>query len=123
MKTPVRAKWVTYREVPLWCCDFGGFGSDRDSLVAEIAAAQAVIDRAGKNSLLIAVDLNDATLSGDIIAFFKCYAGQALHPVRRMAILGVSGFQRCRHRRVWPKTARFFDDWEQAKKWLVTERF
>jgi len=123
MKKRTRATWVSRKEVPIWCCDFGGFGADRQGLVAEIAASQAVIDRQVENSLLVAVDLNDATLSPDVIAFFERYASQSQNPVRRMAILGVSGFQRCWYRRAWPKTARFFSDWEKAKAWLVTERF
>jgi hypothetical protein len=121
----LRATWVTYREVPLWCCDFGGFGSDRTSLQAEIAASQAVIDQRPENSLLVAVDLSDVTLTPDIVIFFETNAGRARNPIRKLAILGLSDFQRWWYRRVkhvvWPKQSNFFHDWEQAKKWLVSE--
>jgi hypothetical protein len=69
MPLRVRATWVSRKEVPRWCCDFGGFGSE--------------------------------------------------------AILGLSDFQRWWYRRVrhviWPAQSRFFQDWEQAKDWLVNE--
>ncbi len=121
----VSAKWVTYREVPLWCCDFGGFESDRERLVAEIAAAQVEIDRRPENSLLIAVVLTNALLTPDLIAFFTDNARRSHSSIRKLAILGLSDFQRFWYRRVkhivWPKPSRFFSDWEQAKRWLVSE--
>ncbi len=125
-QSPIRAKWVSRREVPLWCCDFGGFGSDRARLLIEIAASQAVIDQQAENSLLVAVDLSDTPPSPEIAAFFKTNANRAQNPIRKLAILGLSGFQRWWYRYVkhvvWPRQTRFFHDWEQAKDWLVSER-
>lgn len=127
MKKRTRATWVSRKEVPIWCCDFGGFGSDRQGLVAEIAASQAVIDQRAENSLLVAVDLNDAQLTSEVVEFFRLNASRAKNPIRKMAILGVSGFQRYWYQWIkhvpWPKPSRFFDDWEKAKDWLVTEGF
>jgi hypothetical protein len=127
MKPSTQAKWVTYKEVPLWCCDFGGLGSDHSRLLAEIAAAQVVIDRQVENSLLIAVVLTDATLTPEIVAFFNTNARHPHRPIRKMAILGVSDFQRFWYRRIkhvsWPQKSKFFSDWEKAKEWLVTEGF
>ncbi len=119
------AKWVTYREVPLWCCDFGGLGSDHDRLVAEIAAAQMEIDRRPENSLLMAIVLTNAVLTPELIAFFTDNARRPHSSIRKMAILGLSDFQRFWYRWakriVWPKPSHFFSDWEQAKRWLVSE--
>ncbi len=127
MTTRTEAKWVTYKEVPLWCCDFGGFGADHDRLVTEIAAAQVEIDRQPENSLLIAVMLTDVTLTPEIVAFFTDNAQRPHSSIRKMAILGVSAFQRWWYRwgkhMVWPAPSRFFMDWEKAKRWLVAEKF
>jgi hypothetical protein len=126
VKRRLRATWVTYKEVPLWCCDFGGFGSDRAGLQAEIAASQAVIDQYPANSLLVAVDLSGVTWLPAITAFFNANADRPANPIRRLAILGVSGFQQRWYRYtkhiIWPKQARFFSEWERAKAWLVSER-
>jgi hypothetical protein len=126
MQPRLRTKWVTYKEVPLWCCDFGGFGADQAELQAEIAASQAVIDQQPENSLLAAIDLSGARLTPEIVAFFNANAGRRRNRLRRMAILGVSDFQRWWYHHVkpvvWPRQSRFFNDWEQAKAWLVSER-
>jgi len=127
MKRRTRATWITRKEVPIWCCDFGGFGADRAGLDAEIAISQAVIDQQAENSLLVAVDLNDAPLTPEIAEFFNDNASRPRNPIRRLAILGVSDFQRFWYRWArhvsWPQQARFFSDWEQAKDWLVTDGF
>jgi hypothetical protein len=127
MKRRTRTTWITRKEVPIWCCDFGGFGSDRVKLAAEIAISQAVIDQQAENSLLLAVDLNDAVMVPEIVAFFNDNASCPRNPIRRLAILGVSDFQRFWYRQAkhvsWPKKSRFFSDWEKAKDWLVTDGF
>ncbi len=127
MRPRLSAKWVTYREVPLWCCDFGGYGSDRAGLLAEIAAAQAVIDQQSENSLLMALVLHNARLTPEIVTFLNSNANQSKSSLRRLAILGVSDFQRWWYQHmkyvVWPRQSRFFNDWEKAKAWLVSERF
>ncbi len=125
MKKRTRATWITRKEVPIWCCDFGGFKSDRDGLLAEIAASQAVIDQQHENSLLVAVDLAHVHFTPEIAAFFDANARHPHKPIRRLAVLGLSDVQRFWYQRVkcvnFPPTTRFFQDWEQAKDWLVAE--
>ncbi len=47
--------------------------------------------------------------------------------IKRSHRKGVSGWQRLWYRLVkrvpWPKQARFFEDWEKAKDWLIDEIF
>jgi hypothetical protein len=75
--------------------------------------------------LLVAIDLSDTAGWPEITAFFNANAGRARNPIRKRAILGLSNFQRWWYQRVrrvvWPKQSRFFNDWEQAKAWLVGE--
>ncbi len=125
MKKRIRATWITRKEVPIWCCDFGGFKSDRAGLLAEIAASQAVIDQQHEHSLLLAVDLAQVHFTPEIAAFFDSYARDPHSPIRKLAVLGLSGFQRFWYRWIkrvnWPTTTHFFGDWERAKDWLVSE--
>ncbi len=125
MKKRTRVTWITRKEVPIWCCDFGGFKSDRDGLLAEIAASQAVIDQQHENSLLVAVDLAHVHFTPEIVAFFDANPRHPHKPIRRLAVLGLPDIQRFWYQRVkrvnFPPTTRFFHDWEQAKDWLVAE--
>ncbi len=127
MNQRARATWVTYREVPLWCLDFSEFGSDRAGLIAEIAASEAVISRSPENSLLVAVALHRATVQPELASFFGRWATQPKNSIRKMAILYVSRIERIYDTWVkgvsWPRNSKFFDDYEAAKEWLISERF
>jgi hypothetical protein len=127
MKKRIRAVWITRKEREIWCCDFGGFGGDRAGLVTEIEASQAVINQQVEDSLLVAVDLCQAKMTPEIAAFFKKYSDQTKNPIHKMAIVGVSTFQKLRYQWLdnisWPKNSRFFSDWEKAKDWLIEEGF
>jgi len=120
-----RARWVSRKERSLWCCDFTAFGADRPALQAEIEASDAVIRQQSPDSLLVAVDLCNTPISPEIAAFFQDNAGRQPNPIHKLAVLGVSRWQRLWYRltrRVtWPRSTRFFDDYEQAKDWLVAE--
>jgi hypothetical protein len=127
MKKRIRATWVSRKERRIWCCDFSGFEGDRPGLVAEIEASQAVIQEQPDNSMLVAVDLCHTNIVPEIAAFFEINSSPTENPIHKMAIIGVSSLQRFWYQRVglitWPKNARFFDDWEKAKDWLVGEGF
>lgn len=85
------------------------------------------MSRQMENSLLVAVDLYEASMTPELVEFFRASAERTGNPIRKMAIIGVSGRRRIWYQMVkrvtWPKTAVFFDDWERAKDWLVSEGF
>jgi hypothetical protein len=122
-----RATWVSRKERDLWCLDFGGLEHDRAGLLAEIEAAQAVIQGQPDNSLLVAAVLPEAGLAPELVEFLNCYSSAAHNPIHKLAILGVSGWRRFWYARTgavaWPSNARFFDDYELAKDWLIEEEF
>ncbi len=127
MKRETRATWVSRNERDIWCLDFSGFEGDRPGLLAEIAASQSVIRGQPANSLLVAAVLPPAGMAPELIEFLNACSCPDRNPIHKMAILGVSGWQRFWHARmkgvVWPNNARFFDDYELAKDWLVGEAF
>jgi hypothetical protein len=122
-----RSHWVSKDERSMWCCEFSGFGQDRAALAAEIAAAQAVIERQPAGSTLVALDLTRVRPTPELAAFLQAYATRAGNPIRKMAIVGVSPAQRfwyrLRRQVTWPRNAAFFAGWEPAKAWLVSEAF
>ena len=125
MPRRVNSKWLTKRETSFYTIDFSGLGKDRQGLLAEMNTAQAVISQRGANSLLVAVDCHQTEMMDELVQFFKTYSSQP-NPIRKLAILGISSFQRTWYRWtrrvVWPKNARFFADYEEAKDWLIGEK-
>jgi len=126
MKTHSRAKWLNYAGCRLWCCDFSDFHGDRQALAEEIRLSEAVIEQQKTNTLLLSVYMAKPDLSPELRAFLEKLA-QPGGPVYKMAILGVTGWEKFWSQQFknvrWPSQARFFMDYEKAKAWLVTETF
>lgn len=121
-----RAAWVSRKEIPFFCLDFSGFRSDPAGLTAEIRASEAVIAAQAPHSLLLAIDLHRAGFAPDLIAYLRILVNRSPNPVRRVAVIGLSGWRRrwlalVKHIE-WPRNAAFFDDWETGKAWLIGER-
>jgi len=127
MPRRVNSKWLTKRETSFYTIDFSGLGADHQGLLAEMKTAEAVIGKQGENSLLVAIDIHQTEMMEELVQFFKTNASQPKNPIRKMAIVGISGFQRTWYTWakgiVWPKNARFFSDYEDAKDWLIGERY
>jgi hypothetical protein len=126
MPRRVNSKWITKRETSFYTIDFSGLGADRQGLLAEMNTAEAVMDKQGENSLLVAVDCHQTEMMAELVQFFEICASRPKNPIRKLAILGISGFQRTLYRWtkgvVWPKNAHFFADYEDAKDWLIGEK-
>jgi len=62
-------------------------------------------------------------MTSEIEEFFRVNATRSPNPIRKMAILYVSDIQRFWYKVInrvqWPKNTKFFDDYEEAKEWLV----
>ena len=123
----IKSRWVGHDGAPLYAVNLTGFGSDRATITAEIEGAESVLCKQEKNSLLVVLDLALTDMTPEIAGFLSAHAGQPADPIRKMAIVGVSGtrkfWYRITRRVAWPRHARFFDEHEKAKAWLVSERF
>jgi len=60
------------------------------------------------------------------VAYLQSLATRSPNPIRKVAVVGLSSWQRLWDRLVqhidWPKEVAFFSDWEAAKAWLIGER-
>ena len=126
MKTGrARATWVSRREIDFFCVDFSGFKSDPAGLAAEIEVSDTVIRRQTPDTLLLAIDLNQAQLTPDLVVYLRTLFSRVPSPLRKVAIIGLSSWQRWWGRLVgritWPENSAFFTDWETAKSWLIGE--
>jgi hypothetical protein len=123
----MQSRWVSYENTPLFGINLDGFGNDRQRLQAEIEAVEAILRQKERNTVLAVVDLALTGMSPEVIAFLQAHAGQQGDPIRKMAIIGISSLRRVWYRLVkkvaWPRQARFFDEHEKAKPWLLSEQF
>lgn len=120
-----RSVMITHQENPMLGINLCGYEADRQSVVAEIAAAEAILARQPANSLLVVIDLAFTEMMPEIVSFIQAHSGQAGDPIRKMAVVGVSSTRRFWYRLrktiTWPRHARFFDEHEKAKAWLISE--
>jgi hypothetical protein len=126
-KQRLRSTWLSHKNTRIYCIDFSGYGSDRDGVLREIAAADKVLAATGANSLLVTLDLSLTPMMPEMAAFISQRARGADDPVRKMGILGISGIRRWWYqvtkKITWPGRARFFPNYEEAKNWIVAEGF
>lgn len=118
-----RATWITRKNVPMWCLDFSGFAQDHAGLCREIAFSHTGLQHRPPHSVLVAVDLYQTKMTPEIAVFFRTYADSVTSPIRKLALIHVTTLRRLNYRYwhhvVWSPMARFFDDYERAKAWLV----
>jgi hypothetical protein len=101
---------------------FEGYQSNRGGVRAEIAAAEAVLREQPAGSLRVLVDISQTEMMAEIAGFFSHYARCAESPIHSMAVVGVSFWQWIWYPLakgvIWPKSAAFFPNAEQAGAWL-----
>ena len=123
----MHSRWISYKLTPVLGINLDGFEADLTGLRAEIEAVEAILSTQERGSLLVVVDMALTDMGPELIAFLNAHAGQESDPIRKMAIVGISGPKRIWYRLTrkvsWPKRARFFDGHEAAKPWLITESF
>ncbi len=121
----MQSRWVSYENTPLFGINLDGFGADRQRLRAEIEAVEAILIQKERSTVLAVVDLALTDIGPEVIAFLSAHAGQEGDPIRKMAIIGISRprqvWYRLARKVAWPRHARFFDEHEKAKPWLVFE--
>jgi hypothetical protein len=126
-KYRVKSRWVGYDGAPLYAVNLTGLGADREAITFEIEGAEAVLCKQEKGSLLVVLDLALTNMTPEVVRFLSAHAGQPSDPIRKLAIVGISRVQKAWYRVTrhvsWPNHARFFDEHEKAKAWLVMERF
>ncbi len=127
MSFRMHSRWISHKGSPVLGINLDGFEADRAGLQAEIDAVEAILSTQENNSLLVVVDLALTNIGPEVAAFLNAHAGQESDPIRKMAIVGISGVRKIWYQRVrkisWPKHARFFDGHEEAKAWLISDGF
>ncbi len=127
MAKRLRSVWVTMKEIPIFGLNLAGYEFDRAGVAAEVKAAEEMLSRHFGSPVRVDLDLAHTVMTPEIVRFLNAHAGQPGDPIFKLAIIGLSGWKKTWYRLVkkinWPRNARFFDEHEKAKAWLITERF
>jgi hypothetical protein len=127
MPRRLRSVWVTMKEIPMYGLNLAGYESDREGVIAELDAAEELIRHHFGSPLRIDMDVAGTELMPEILAFLNAHPGEPGGPIFKLAIIGVPAWQwawlRWTKKIRWPQNARFFDEHEKAKAWLISERF
>ena len=110
---------------------YGGYKSDTEKLFGVIRAEEEFILRSpDRNNRNIWVDLYDTELSGAVIAELVRHFITIKPKIHKLCLVGCSFTQRLKIKRRLKKGSpdlaaqiRFFSDPEEAKTWLVTEKY
>jgi hypothetical protein len=125
MTARTHSTWISVGMAPLLGINACGYGADRERLRAELACAEEMLRGKPRNSVLTDLDIAQTDLLPEIVEFLRLHDGGPDDPIRKLAIIGVSGWKQWwytqRKMVVWPKHVRFFDEQEKAKRWLIYE--
>ena len=121
----MKSQWKTHLGVRFFHFDLSGFGTDDQGIIAECDAADAVIMAEAENSVLILNDVRDSIGSMEVIKHLQISAERSSPCIARAAVVGVTGSKSI----LLQVVNRFskhpivpFDDFEEAKDWLVQGR-
>ncbi len=127
MPRRLRSVWVTMKEIPMFGLNLAGYGSDREGVVAELTAAEDMLCHHFGDRVRVAMDIAQTDMMPEIIQFLHAHTGERSDPIFKLAIIGLPGWKKTWYQWTkkirWPKNARFFDEQEKAKAWLISERF
>ena len=98
------------------------YGTIFDGPIAELQKVEEIVCQQSKNSVLVLTDVRNTAISSEILDVFKESAVRTKPHVRKVAVVGVTGFKKALAQAVtWFSGLEMtlFDDVEQAKDWLV----
>ncbi|MDQ2667512.1 MAG: hypothetical protein M3Z05_16065 [Gemmatimonadota bacterium] len=118
----LKSRWIRWHGVAVLHLDYANFKLDVEGLRAEVAEADAEIQREPKGSVLVLIDLRETVASSAVVNLFKESSALTDPYVRRHALIGVSGMKRFladKVARLARRPMRLFDTPEQALDWLT----
>ena len=111
----------------IWVSDLSGLRSDGNAARKMIAELEAHI-RKPANSFRVALDVFDTNLTGELARMMVNGLVSMQKNIKKLAIKGASRMgkfhlRRCLKRANAEIPIRFFDDYEELKKWLTSETY
>jgi hypothetical protein len=122
----MKSKWISHRGTRVFLADFSGLGSDVNGFRAEVEAAGETVAQEPAGSVLMLVDIRQTDLSREAVAVIKDH-GPLLSPHLRKGavVMRWTGFTKVilgSLSRLVGKSPEPFDNTEDAKDWLVSDK-
>lgn len=119
----MKSQWIEHKGKKLFLADYSHF-TNLDSLKAEVDYATSITINEPKASVLLLVDVSGTMADSDMVDYIKDSAGKDDDNMKKVAVVGVSGYRRIFLRAVIQFTrlsVKTFDEAEDAKDWLAED--
>lgn len=119
----MKSHWIEHRGKRIFLADYSNF-TNLESLKAEAEYATSITIKEPKDSVLLLADVTGTLGDPAMVDYLKESASQDEENMKKMAVVGVSGYRRIFLRAVLQFTrldAKSFDNLEDAKDWLVKD--
>lgn len=119
----MKSGWIDYSGKKIFFADYSHF-TDFEAFKAEVDAVTGITIKEPKKSVLLLVDVTDTIGESEMVNYLKESAGADDENMKKVAVVGVSGYRRIFLRAVIQFTSldvKTFDTLDAAKDWLVQE--
>jgi hypothetical protein len=118
----MKSTWIEYKGRKIFYQDFSKNFYNTAPVKAELEAVQEVVKSQPLDSVLIISDMRDTNVGSDLLPAMNAASAATKAHVHKTAVLGVTGMKRKLADLLTALTGqplKYFDDIEEAKRWLV----
>jgi hypothetical protein len=118
----MKSGWLTHKDARILYLDISNFGSDFESVKAEIGMVHGTIIKQPSNSVSELINVQHTVISKKIAELFKNNAETSKKHLRKVAVIGATKLTNIIVQAIIYFSGlniRTFDDIEKAKDWLV----
>ena len=120
----MRSEWIEYNDKKIFFQDFSKLFYNSAAVKTELDEVQKIVISQPKNSVLILTDMRDTNVGRELLPAMNAASAATKDHVKKTAVLGVTGVKRKLADLLSSLTGqplKYFDNIEEAKKWLVEE--
>lgn len=119
----MKSKWIEHRGKKILFADYSNF-TDLSAFKQEVDSVTSITINEPKDSVLLLVDVTGTIGESEMVDYLKESAKADDENMKKVAVVGVSGYRRIFLRAVIQFTrlsVKTFDQIEDAKDWLVED--
>jgi hypothetical protein len=118
----MKSGWLTHKGVRILYADISNFGSDFESVKAEIDMVHKMVVKQPPNSISELINAQNTVVSKKLAELFKKNSETSKHHIRKIAVIGVTKLTNIVVQAIVYFSGlniKAFDDVEKAKDWLA----